>query len=274
MSTSEKSVSILKEIEPGTIESILKRDRFLVITGIVVITILSWAYMLHLHMQMMHMDMSIEIAMPNLQPWDQADFALNFLMWAIMMVAMMTPSAAPTLLVFASVNRRRSLNNAPFVPTGVFLSGYIFIWTIFSAVATLVQWFLHKMALLSPMLESTSDLLGGLILIGAGIYQWTSLKNVCLAHCRSPLDFLMHEWQEGISGAFMMGVKHGIYCVGCCWILMGLLFVAGVMNLLWVAIIAGFILIEKVVRGGVWVGKIAGMILVAFGILILSGMII
>lgn len=274
MNTSEKSVSTLKEIESGTIEPILRRDRFLVITGLVVLTILAWAYMLYLHMYMMHMDMSIEMAMPNLQPWGQMELILTFVMWAVMMVAMMIPSAAPILLVFASVNRRRRLMNAPFVPTGVFLSGYIFIWTIFSAVATLVQWFLHRMALLSPMLESTSDLLGGLILIGAGIYQWTSLKNVCLAHCRSPLDFLMHEWQEGISGAFLMGVKHGIYCVGCCWILMGLLFVAGVMNLLWVAIIAGFILIEKVVRGGVWIGKIAGMILVAFGILILSGMII
>ena len=158
----------------------------------------------------------------------------------------------------------------PVVPTAVFLLGYLLVWTGFSALATLAQWGLHSAALLSPMMVSTSSVMGGVLLLAAGIFQWTPLKNACLIHCRSPLAFLMSEWRDGKRGALLMGVKHGSYCVGCCWILMALLFVAGVMNLLWVASITAFVLIEKVVPRGELVGHVAGGVLSLAGILLVG----
>jgi predicted metal-binding membrane protein len=140
------------------------------------------------------------------------------------------------------------------------------LWTLFSALAAVAQWGLHSAALLSPMMVGTSPILGGVLLLAAGIFQWTPLKHVCLRHCRTPLGFIMTEWQEGRWGAFRMGLKHGSYCVGCCWFLMALLFVAGVMNLAWVAVIAAFVLLEKVVPAGPWVGRIAGVVLVGWGL--------
>src|ERR1700690_3554352 len=178
-----------------------------------------------------------------------------------MMVAMMIPSAAPMILTFAMVNRKRREQERPFVPTGIFLLGYLAVWTGFSALAAVAQWILHARALLSPMMVSTSPILGGGLLIAAGIFQWTPLKNACLTHCRSPLGFLMTDWREGRWGALFMGLKHGAYCAGCCWILMALLFVAGVMNLWWIAIIAVLVLLEKVAPKGFGVGKIAGVFL-------------
>jgi predicted metal-binding membrane protein len=152
------------------------------------------------------------------------------------------------------------------VPTGLFLLGYLIVWIGFSALAAVAQWILHATALLSPMMVSTSPILGGAILITAGAFQWTPLKNACLTHCRSPLNFLMTGWREGKRGALAMGLKHGAYCTGCCWFLMALLFVAGVMNLWWIAIIAGFVLLEKVAPRGLWVGKIAGLALATWGL--------
>jgi predicted metal-binding membrane protein len=152
----------------------------------------------------------------------------------------------------------------------MFLLGYFVVWTLFSVVAVVAQWGLHAAALLSPTMVSTSSILGGVLLIAAGVFQWTPLKHACLNHCRSPLGFLMTEWREGKGGALVMGVKHGSYCVGCCWILMALLFAAGVMNLLWVAAIAAFVLTEKVLPRGDLVGRIAGGVLVLAGIVILG----
>jgi predicted metal-binding membrane protein len=147
----------------------------------------------------------------------------------------------------------------------VFGAGYLAVWTGFSAVAGLSQWLLHRAALLSPAMASATPRLGGGLLIAAGVYQWLPLKGACLMHCRSPLGFFSHAWREGAAGALLMGLRHGLYCVGCCWLLMALLFMAGVMNLLWVAAIAGFVLVEKVVPGGRLLGKVAGALLVAWG---------
>ncbi|TMP98954.1 MAG: DUF2182 domain-containing protein, partial [Verrucomicrobia bacterium] len=152
------------------------------------------------------------------------------------------------------------------VPTGIFLLGYLAVWAVFSALAAVAQWILHSTALLSPMMVSTSPILGGALLVAAGVFQWTPLKNACLTHCRSPLSFLMTGWREGKLGAFVMGLKHGAYCAGCCWFLMALLFVAGVMNIWWVAIIAVFVLLEKVVPRGLFVGKVTGVFLAVWGV--------
>jgi predicted metal-binding membrane protein len=186
------------------------------------------------------------------------------------MVAMMIPSAAPMILMFAGVNRRRREQQVPYVPTSVFLLGYLVVWAAFSVLATAAQWGLHAASLLSPMMVSTTPVLGGILLLVAGIYQWTPLKHACLSKCRSPLGFVLNEWREGRWGAFLMGLKHGSYCTGCCWSLMALLFVAGVMNLLWVAAIAGFILLEKLAPAGQRMGQAAGVLMIAGGVMLLG----
>jgi len=182
---------------------------------------------------------------------------------------MMVPSASPLILMMAAANRKRRERDDPLVPTGLFLTGYLLVWTAFSAVATVAQWGLHAAALLSPGMVSVSPLLGGLLLLTAGIFQFTPLKQACLIHCRSPLGFIMGHWREGRAGAMRMGLEHGLYCVGCCWILMALLFVAGVMNLLWVAGISLFVLAEKVLPRGELVGRLGGAVLLVAGVVVL-----
>jgi predicted metal-binding membrane protein len=250
----------------SALETVLKRDRSVVLGGLIGIALVAWAYTGYLAWDMHHM----AIAMPQMQGWGVVDLLLLYLMWAVMMVAMMVPSAAPMILMFVTINRRRREQQQPFVPTAVFLAGYLLVWAGFSAVATLAQWGLHTAALLSPMMMSTSPVLGGILLIAAGLFQWTPLKYACLSRCRSPLGFLMTEWRDGTRGALHMGLKHGAYCIGCCWMLMALLFVAGVMNILWVAAIAAFVLVEKVVPRGERVGRVAGGVLVVAGLLSLS----
>jgi len=180
---------------------------------------------------------------------------------------MMIPSAAPMIMIFTQTYRKQASQGEPYVPTSLFVLGYLVVWTIFSLAATAAQWGLHATALLSPtMLKSTSPMLGGIILVSAGVFQWTDLKQRCLKHCRSPLNFLLNEWREGRMGALIMGLRHGLFCLGCCWALMALLFVTGVMNLLWVALIGIFVLVEKLVPFQRWVSGVAGALLVSWGI--------
>jgi predicted metal-binding membrane protein len=173
------------------------------------------------------------------------------------------------ILLVASLQRRRRERASPAAPTAVFAAGYLLVWALFSAVAASTQWLLHQAALLSPAMASTSPILGGLLLITAGLYQWLPLKSACLSHCRSPIGFLGSEWREGSAGALVMGARHGLFCLGCCWALMTLLFVGGVMHLPWVAAIAGLVLVEKVVRGGPWIGRLAGLGLIGWGLSVL-----
>jgi predicted metal-binding membrane protein len=251
-------------------KTLLRRDRIIVLSGLAVIVALAWAYVSSLASDMQNMETVTEMAMPRMQAWGASDLSLTYVMWAVMMVAMMTPSAAPMILMFAGINRRRQEQQVPYVPTSVFLVGYLAVWAAFSVLATGAQWGLHAVSLLSPMMVSTSPVLGGTLLLIAGVYQWTPLKHACLSKCRSPLGFVLNEWREGKRGAFLMGLKHGSYCTGCCWSLMALLFVAGVMNLLWVAAIAGFILLEKMGPSGQRVGQAAGTLMIAGGIVLLG----
>lgn len=255
-------------------EAVLKRDRILVLASLAAVTMLAWGYLLHVPSSMTSMATSgngsmdintLAMSMPHTQAWQTEDIALTFMMWAVMMVAMMTPSATPMILMFARVNRQRQADQTPIPDTLIFLLGYLIVWSSFSAGATLAQWGLHSAALLSPGLISVNPLVGGILLILAGVYQLTPLKRICLSHCRTPLGFLMTEWREGTRGALTMGVRHGLYCVGCCWLLMTLLFVAGAMNLLWVALIAGYILVEKVVPAGPWISRALGLLAVGWG---------
>ena len=208
----------------------------------------------------------------RLQPWSGAEFAFMFLMWAVMMVAMMLPSATPMVLHYARVGRAAALDAKPFGPTGWFAAGYLLVWFGFAFAATGAQWALERAALLTPM-ASTSNVVGGILLIMAGLYQWSPLKDICLAHCQAPLLFIQScgGFRRNVLGALEIGVLHGAYCVGCCWVLMTLLFVGGVMNVLWIAAIATLVLVEKTV-GGHLVSRAVGAALIVGGWLLMLPM--
>jgi predicted metal-binding membrane protein len=207
-----------------------------------------------------------DMAMPLTDAWTAPVFAVTFAMWWVMMLGMMLPGAAPMILTFGTLNRnQRSTRGHAFVPTSIFLLGYLIAWGGFSAVATLAQWALDYFVLLTPMLAIGSSLFGGALLIVAGIYQFTPLKLACLRGCRSPFAFLLNHWHDGRVGALRMGLAHGAYCIGCCAVLMALLFLAGAMNLLWVAVLAGFVFAEKLLPGGVWIGRAGGIAMLGFG---------
>ena len=197
--------------------------------------------------------------------WSLTDFLLTLAMWAVMMAAMMIPSAAPMVLLFDMVQRKQAAQSGRGVPTSIFVLGYLVAWTGFSLAAAIGQEALAAAALLSPMMASASPILGGALLIIAGLYQWTPLKDACLAHCQSPLSFITGHWRNGRGGAFRMGLHHGTYCVGCCWALMALLFVVGVMNLLWIGLLTAFVIAEKLVARGPWFSRATGVGLLVWG---------
>ncbi|MBM3814080.1 MAG: DUF2182 domain-containing protein [Acidimicrobiia bacterium] len=249
----------------GTVERIVSRDRVIILAGMAAITALSWAYTVREAWAMDQMHAGMDMTGVLMQSWTANDALVMFLMWAVMMIAMMTPSVAPMVLVFALHSRKRKAEARPYASSGAFLSGYLIAWTLFSAVATAAQWLLQKYALVDMMMEPTGKLFPGLVLFAAGFFQFSPLKHACLRHCRGPLHFFGEHWRPGTKGALQMGLHHGLYCTGCCWFLMALLFVAGVMNLLWVALIALFVLVEKVAPRGEWIARIAGVLFLGGG---------
>lgn len=254
------------------IASLPARDKVLILACITLITALAWVYLLHVEQQMsssvVQSNMMAAMGMAIDAPWTAADLLLTFAMWAVMMVGMMGPSAAPMILLFGAAQASRRGHGAS-MAAGIFGLGYIVVWVAFSAIATLAQWALHETALLSAAMAVSSPRIGGAVLIAAGIYQLTPWKNSCLTHCRSPLSFLMTHWREGKWGAFEMGARHGAYCLGCCWALMVVLFVVGVMNLVWVAVLTAFILLEKIGPHGALVARLSGTVLIILGIVVL-----
>lgn len=243
-----------------------RRQRLAVWTGLVGVTVLAWVYLIWMAWAM---DMPMDDAMVGVRPWTTMDFVMMFLMWAIMMVGMMVPSAIPMTLIYAAIARRSQERGQYVAPTAMFVNGYLLIWTLFSLAATVLQWAMDQAALLSPMMVTTSPAVGAGILIAAGLYQWTPAKNACLEHCRSPASFISEHWQAGSVGALRMGMHHGLYCLGCCWALMLLLFFGGVMNLLWIAAITLFVLLEKVLPAGAQGGRWTGGAMVAAGVVLL-----
>jgi predicted metal-binding membrane protein len=194
--------------------------------------------------------------------------ALLFLpVWIGMMIAMMFPSVAPMVSLFAAVSRGRREAGARGLPTWIFLSGYLTVWILFGIAAFLLSRVVPAVGMAASGLWAVSPLAGGFVLILAGLYQWSPLKGVCLRHCRSPLGFILHEWRDGAGGAFRMGFVHGAYCVGCCWGLMVVLFAMGLMNLGWMVLLSAVIFAEKIVRYGPFVGKLAGVGLVLLGVI-------
>ncbi len=246
------------------------KDRIAVLAALTLICGLAWAYLLGMAWGMQHMDVGASMAiMPRMVSWQPIDVALVFAMWAIMMVAMMLPSAAPMILLFAAVSRR--IGQSRTVPrVAAFVAAYVAVWAAFSLVATLVQWGLLEARLVSPMMDQSSPMLGGGLLVAAGVYQFTPQKDACLSRCRSPLVFITAHWRRGARGAFVMGAQHGLYCLGCCWLLMLLLFVLGVMNLIWVALLAIFVLLEKTLPGAAWFKRLGGVAFIVWGIALLG----
>lgn len=261
----------------AVLESVLRRDRAIVIAALGSITLLAWADLIWLadDMAMGGMDMTgyrmipagQALMMPANAPWQPIEFAYVFAMWAAMMIGMMLPSAAPMILIYARVGRQAAAAGKPFAATAWFAGGYVLVWAAFSLAATFAQWALERAALLTPMMQTSSHVLGGALLIVAGLYQWTPLKDACLSHCQSPLAFILNHggFRGDPAGSFVLGMRHGAYCVGCCWSLMLLLLALGVMNLFWIAALAILILLEKVVPFGRTIARLAGLVFVAAG---------
>jgi predicted metal-binding membrane protein len=262
------------DTDPSALERAIRHDRIIVAAGLAAVTLLAWAYLLRMAMMMSaaasEADMHIAMGMTDMRSWGAADLLTLFLMWTIMMIGMMLPSAAPVILLVTGTYRRRGERSR--VLTVPFIAGYLIAWTVFSAAAAVIQILLHRAALLSPSMVSSSAALGGAILLVAGVYQWMPSKHSCLVdHCRSPLAFLTQEWREGAIGALTMGVRHGAFCVGCCWALMAVLFAVGVMNVLWVAVITVFVLVEKIAPHGALVARATGVALIVWGGWLVAG---
>jgi predicted metal-binding membrane protein len=211
------------------------------------------------------------LMMPAHTPWQAMEFALVFAMWTVMMVGMMTPSVAPMILMHARVGRQ-SAQGSPLGATVWFGAGYFLPWVVFSLLATLVQWRLERTALLDTAMASTSNVLGGLVFIAAGSYQWTRLNDICLTHCQGPFAFLMRQggYRCDAPSCAMLGLRYGAYCVGCCWTLMALLLVGGVMNVLWIILLALLVLIERITSTGRLIAHLAGIVFIASGAWLLS----
>lgn len=251
--------------EASTLERVLRRDRAITVGAVLIVAALAWLRVLQDALGGMGVEQSMADMAMSRMVWTPLAFTAMLAMWTVMMVAMMLPGAAPMILLFAALSRKQRERQAPYGPTAIFVLGYAIIWLSFSLLATAAQWALDRASLLSPELATTSRVAAGLVLLGAGIYQLTPFKAACLKNCRMPLDFLMGHWRTGPRGALVMGVRHGLYCLGCCWLLMALLFVGGVMNLAWVAALTLYVLIEKTVPGGRWLDLAAGLALFLWG---------
>lgn len=259
------------------VEHVLRRDRAVMVASLVAVTLLAWAYVFWLanDMTMGGMDMTgfrsipagMGMMLPASLPWQPIEFAFMFAMWVAMMIAMMTPSAAPIVLLCARVGRQARMQGKPFASSNWFFAGYLVAWVGFALVATVAQWAIQRASLLTPMMASASPIFGSALLIAAGLYQWTPLKHACLRQCRTPLLFIQRHggFRQDAKGALALGIRHGAYCVGCCWLLMALLFVGGVMNLLWIGALCVFVLLKKMFPAGQVIARVAGVALVTGG---------
>jgi predicted metal-binding membrane protein len=275
--------------EVPTFEHLLKRDRTITVAGLVILCVMAWLYVVtgaglgmsarqmttlaffpHQQAQDVMQEMPGMPVDPARSDWGFASWALMIGMWWIMMIAMMTPSAAPAILLYARVHRAALAKGQlrdEVAPIGAFAAGYLSVWLGFAVAAAALHFALERVGLISTMMMgSRSRWLSGGVLIAAGLYQLSPLKNVCLAQCRAPASFLARHWRPHASGALRLGAQHGAYCVGCCWMLMALLFVGGVMNLIWIAALTTLVLIEKVLPRGQWIGRSAGVALAGWGV--------
>lgn len=275
----------------AALEAVLRRDRLVVLASLATIVVLAWLYLVWSGESasmtgVSGMDETAGMAgmagrhpgggLTDVAPaaWSATEAAVMLLMWTVMMIGMMTPSAAPMILLYARVARGADARGRPFAASGWFTLGYLLAWSAFAAAATAAQTMLEAAALLTPMMASASPAFGAVLLLAAGIYQWTGLKHACLASCRSPLQFILAHggFRGDPRGAVWLGWRHGLYCIGCCWPLMLLLFLGGVMNLLWIAALSALVLSEKLLRFGPAFARATGCVLIAAGIAVAAGL--
>lgn len=240
-----------------SIEALVRRDRLIVVVSAAVLFVLAWLTL------MGHQDG--HIASPHVQPPSFSAFALTVGMWMVMMVAMMLPPVTPWIVFHTRLARERGGPVSPYPSTVAFAAGYFAVWGAFSLVAAVAQLSLRSAALLAPRELVIAPLAGGVLLVVAGLFQLSPLKSSCLTHCRNPLSFFVAEWRDGPTGSFGMGLRHGAYCVACCWALMVLSFALGVMNLLWMALLTAFLCLEKIAPGGARISRLSGFVLIAWG---------
>ncbi|WP_114287495.1 DUF2182 domain-containing protein [Candidatus Halocynthiibacter alkanivorans] len=283
---------------PGIAERLARRDQLIVLLAAAAIVVLAFTYtVVGVGMDMSALDMArMELTSQTVMPstalppaaspssdpppaampmvaattWTPGYAILVALMWWVMMIAMMTPSAAPALLLFTALKRQGAdQDKAPGLAL-LFLTGYLLIWALFSLVATALQWGLGHAGLVAPaLMKISSSGLAGTVLILAGLYQFSALKNACLDHCRSPAQFLTRHRRPGARGALQMGAHHGTFCLGCCWALMALLFVGGIMNLFWIAGLAFYVIAEKTLPYSALIPKLTGVALILAGLVVL-----
>lgn len=247
------------------VESLVLRDRWLAGGALAAVTALCWAWIVPMARDM-YDGMDGASAWMMTETWDFTHLLLLFAMWSVMMAGMMLPSAAPTVLLYAGVIRKSPAGGRVQAHVQAFIGGYLLVWIAFSLAATALQRLLAGALLLSPMMEIRARWFAGALLVLAGIYQLTPFKRACLGACRSPAAFIARHWRRGKNGGFLLGAAHGLYCLGCCWALMLLLFVGGVMNLWWIAALTVFVLLEKIAPLGAQGGRLSGWLFMAFGL--------
>lgn len=248
-------------------------ERPVVIGWVSALVALCWAYLLFRASRMSGADIApvagLGMEPPPPAPYRPSELLVLYGVWVATLSALMLPATTPAVVLFARVSRLYHAVRRPYLATALFVLGYLSIWALFGGAATLVQWALHDMGALDRSMAVTNTTVAGLALVAAGVYQWTPAKHASLQHCRTPLAFILTNWRRGPRGALRMGVAHAGYCVGCCWLLMALLFAAGVMNVAAVAALAILVLAEKLLHGGAWIATLAGLALVAWGTLLL-----
>jgi predicted metal-binding membrane protein len=259
----------------------LRRERIVILIALLLVAALAWVWVVREAARMAAMNMPamqgvrmshMQMMSPAWAPWSATLAAYLFTMWFVMMIGMMTPSAAPMVLVYMGVARQAATRGHRFASAAWFFAGYLAAWAAFSLLATLAQWWLESSALMTPAMQAGSTWIGAGVLIAAGVYQWLPLKDACLAHCRAPLVFIQHHggFKPGAGAALRLGFVHGLYCVGCCWLLMLLLFVGGVMNLLWIAGLMILVLLEKLAPAAKWITRGAGILAIGAGLCLLA----
>ena len=250
-------------------EAVLLRDRLLVGAALGVAVALCWAWIVPMARDM-YGPMTGAAAWMMTGNWDATHLLLLFAMWAVMMAGMMLPSAAPALFLYGGVIRRSSEASRANAHVYAFAGGYLLVWTSYSLLATILQRLLARWLLITPMMDARDARFGGALLVVAGLYQFTPFKRACLASCRNPVEFIVRHWKPGLWGGFYLGAAHGLYCLGCCWALMMLLFVGGVMNLWWIGALTVFVLLEKAAPYGEKGGRYSGLAISAAGAWLLA----
>ena len=249
----------------------IAREHLWILAALVILSAMAWAGTVY---QAGNMGLGmVTCSMTMGTPFSFGNAALYIVLWGVMMVAMMLPAMTPVVGLMQSIARNKRAQGLPFTPAWVFIAGYVALWTFTGGAGYAADMAIQSLPEAFPSLRAYGVVIGGLTLIGAGVYQLTPLKYLCLSQCRSPMGFLLTSWRDGTVGAFRMGVRHGAYCLGCCWSLMVVLFVMGTMNLVWMGLLTIVIFVEKIVPHGVAMGKATGVALILFGLVMTVGFI-